>query len=165
MIDDHVDKLMAVMDEAFDPHWREAWTRTQVTDSLLMPSCYMLLAGADGGPCGENERAEGFVLARHAPGEDELLLIGVRPAARGRGVGRTLLSRFETEARGRGAEQAFLEMRSNNPAQRLYRAAGYLPIGRRPAYYRTLSGDAIDALTFGKSLQSTESWPGRRPKG
>lgn len=151
MMDD-LDRLMAVMEAAFEPHWREAWTRRQVADSLSLPNCYMILAGTDGQALTNEEDAAGFVLARHAPGEDELLLIAVRPDARGQGVARELMRRFEEQATANGAEQVFLEMRANNPAESLYRAAGYSQIGLRKAYYRTLSGDTIDALTFGKTL-------------
>ena len=37
-------------------------------------------------------------------------------------------------------------------AEQLYRAVGFEPIGRRPAYYRTLDGKALDAITFGRKL-------------
>ena len=147
-----VDRLMAVMERAFDPHWREAWTRRQVEDSLLTPNCYMLIANAVGAPCRENEPAAGFVLARHAPGEDELLLIGVIPQARGKGVGTALIDAFEREAASRGAVRIFLEMRAGNPAESVYERAGFTRIGLRKAYYRTITGETVDALTFGKSL-------------
>lgn len=147
-----LDRAMAVMETAFDPQWREAWTRQQVEDSLLVPNCYLLLANSGGEPVVEDEPAAGFVLGRHAPGEDELLLIGVRPDARGRGVGAALIAMFETEAASRGADRVFLEMRAGNPAESVYERAGFVRIGLRKAYYRTVSGETIDALTFGKSL-------------
>jgi ribosomal-protein-alanine N-acetyltransferase len=43
-------------------------------------------------------------------------------------------------------------MRANNPAESLYRACGFEPIGRRPAYYRTLDGAKLDAITFARKL-------------
>lgn len=153
MIDDDLDRAMTVMAAAFAPQWREAWTRSQVADSLLSPHTYLLLADERGQvPSQAGCEAAGFALARHAPGEDELLLIGVRPDKRNAGIGRALLDAFEQEAGRRGAEKVFLEMRANNPAHSLYLASGYCQIGRRPGYYRTLDGEPIDALTFGKSL-------------
>ena len=149
-----IDQVMRIMDRAFDPHWREAWNRAQIESSLALPHCYLLLADADGvaidGDAGGV--AAGFVLARRAPGEEELLLIAVDPDARKNGVGRALLEQFHRYARDNGAERVFLEMRENNPAERLYRDCGYEQIGLRKAYYRTLTGDRIDALTFGKTL-------------
>lgn len=147
-----LDKLMEVMEEAFDPHFREAWTRRQVEDSLLTPSTYMLLANADGGPCSDGESAVGFVLARQAADEIELLLIAIRPDFRGRGLGRKLLERFIASAAERDAAKVFLEMRANNPAENFYRSAGFEQIGIRHEYYRTVLGTPIDALTFAKSL-------------
>lgn len=46
----------------------------------------------------------------------------------------------------------FLEMRANNPAERIYRAAGFERIGIRKDYYRTADGGKLDAITFGKIL-------------
>jgi ribosomal-protein-alanine N-acetyltransferase len=81
-----------------------------------------------------------------------LLLVAVHPDHRGKSLGRNLLEQFFETARNGGAEQVFLEMRANNPAEQLYRAVGFEPIGRRPAYYRTLDGKALDAITFGRKL-------------
>jgi len=145
---DDLDRVMAVMQAAFDPAWGEAWTRRQVGDSLAFPHTHYLLIGPDGLPPRDDEPAAGFTLVRAAPGEEELLLIAVRPDHRGRGLGRKLLDRVFAEARGRGAERVFLEMRFNNPAARLYEAAGFAPIGRRKDYYRLPDGSKIDAITF-----------------
>ena len=74
---DELDRIMAVMEAAFDPAFGEAWTRRQVSDSLLMPNTHYLLAGADGhAPC-EDAPAAGFTLSRGAFDEEELLLIAV----------------------------------------------------------------------------------------
>lgn len=150
-----LDKLMQVMEQAFDPHFREAWTRRQVEDSLVMPSTYMLLANASGDDCAQEESASGFVLARQAADEIELLLIAVLPQCRGRGVGKKLLERFIESAVERKAAKVFLEMRANNPAEQFYRNAGFERIGTRPDYYRTVLGTPIDALTFAKNLSET----------
>lgn len=147
-----LDQVMAVMEAAFDPHWREAWTRQQVANSLAMPHTYAILVDDRGDRISGQSIAAGFVLARRAPGEEELLLIGVRPEARRNGLGRILLETFATLAREAGAERIFLEMRANNPAEHLYRACGYTPIGRRNAYYRTLDGTFLDAITFAREL-------------
>jgi ribosomal-protein-alanine N-acetyltransferase len=147
-----LDQLMAVMEAAFDPQWREAWTRGQVESSLAMPNTYALLLDEAAEPWADGRQAAGFVLVRRAPGEEELLLIGVRPSHRGQGIGRRLLEWFFDTARENGAESVFLEMRANNPAARLYHACGFNPIGKRPGYYRTLDGTTLDAITFGKKL-------------
>lgn len=147
-----LDQIMAVMEAAFDPHWREAWNREQVSGSLALPHTYALLAGADGKPLGEGATAAGFILARRAPGEEELLLVAVHPDWRGRGIGRALIEWFFRKAADGGAERVFLEMRDNNPAANLYLSCGFEPIGRRRAYYRTATGEPLDAITFGRKL-------------
>ncbi|MFA9200274.1 MAG: GNAT family N-acetyltransferase [Cypionkella sp.] len=147
-MNEDLDSIMAVMDAAFDPRWGEAWTRRQVSDSLVFPHTHVrLLDGAGRVPYGAGEAA-GFTQVRAAPGEEELLLIAVVPAWRGRGLGTALLRHAAADARGRGAERLFLEMRANNPARRLYERFGFQPIGRRKHYYRTTDGDKLDAITF-----------------
>lgn len=146
-----LDAAMAVMECGFDPHWREAWTRVQVRDSLQMPSTILLLADHNARPITAGEAA-GFVLSRQALDEEELLLIAVRPEDRGRGLGTQILELYFDAARRRGIRRIFLEMRANNPAHSLYRRAGFAPIGTRPRYYRAADGQLIDAITFARRL-------------
>lgn len=147
--DARLDAAMVVMDTAFDPHWREAWTRTQLRDSLVMPSTFLLLADRAANPIASGPAA-GFVLSRQALDEEELLLLAVRPEERGVGLGSALLGRYFEMAARRGVRRIFLEMRANNPAHSLYRRCGFEPIGVRPRYYRAADGQAIDAITFAR---------------
>ena len=94
-----------------------------------MPHTYAILADASVKLANGSDPAAGFILARRAPGEEELLLIGVRPEMRGRGLGRFLIETFARRARDGGADRVFLEMRANNPAESLYRACGFEPSG------------------------------------
>lgn len=144
---DDLDPIMAIMDAAFDPAWGEAWTRRQVADSLAFPHTHSSLIDVQG-EIPAASAAAGFTLVRAAPGEEELLLIAVKPQYRGSGLGRRLLERVLADARSRGAERVVLEMRYNNPAATLYSAAGFEPIGRRHDYYRLPSGVKIDAITL-----------------
>lgn len=90
----------------------------------------------------------GFALGRTLAGESELLTIAVRPALRRRGEGAALLGAYETEARARGAETAFLEVAEDNaPAIALYFGTGWRQVGRRRGYYA-----GTDALVFCKAL-------------
>lgn len=148
---DDIDRIMAVMQTAFDPEYGEAWNRRQVEDALLLGNCHYLLAGDDGeAPAGDAAASDvaGFTLSRHGFGEEELLLFAVAPSFRRRGIGRRLLERFAAAAQGRGARRLLLEMRRGNEAEALYLAHGFRQIGLRPNYYRTLSGPRIDAITF-----------------
>ena len=150
--DDLIDQIMVVMEAAFDPAFGEAWNRRQITDALVMPSTHALVIGSDGNEPGRSaDDPAGFVLTRAAPGEEELLLIAVKPEFRLRGLGKLLIDRLFDAARARGSERVFLEMRRGNPAETLYRKVGFEPIGIRPNYYRMADGSRIDAITFGCS--------------
>lgn len=152
MIDEAtLDAVMAVMHAGFDPHWREAWTREQVRDSLHMPSTFLLLADRTARPI-RSGIAAGFVLSRQALDEEELLLIAVTPEERGHGLGGQILGDYLAGARARGVRRVFLEMRANNPARSLYKKYGFVPIGSRPRYYRNADGNTLDAITFSRHL-------------
>jgi ribosomal-protein-alanine N-acetyltransferase len=145
---DDLDRLMTVMARAFDPIYGEAWTRRQVEDALLIGNCHYQLIDAEGHDPAPGMPAAGFFLSRTGFDEEELLLFAVDPACRRRGLGHTLLCRLVEAARARGARRLLLEMRRGNPAESLYRAFGFQPIGERPNYYRTREGQSIDAITF-----------------
>lgn len=146
--EDDVDRIMAVMDAAFEPEWGEAWNRRQVSDTLAFAHSHYRLVGIGGTTPADDEEAAGFTLVRAAPGEEELLLVAVIPAARGRGLGGLLIRQAIEDARGRRAERLFLEARHNNPAIGLYRKLGFEPIGCRRDYYRAADGSKLDAITF-----------------
>lgn len=144
---DDIDRIMAVMEAAFDPAFGEAWTRRQVEDALALPSTHYLLIGPDGAPP-RDAPAAGFALSRGAADEEELLLLAVGPEHRGRGVGGALLELYIAQARVRGVARLFLEMRDGNPAESLYRRHGFERVGRRRHYYRRGSQAPLDAITF-----------------
>lgn len=145
---DDLDRIMAIMDVAFPPEFGEAWTRRQIEDALLLGACHYRLIGSAGEPPSHGEAAAGFALLRTTLDEEELLLFAVRPEHRRRGLGTRLLGRIMTDAKARGCSRMLLEMRRGNPAETLYRAAGFAVMGIRPNYYRNLAGKRIDAITF-----------------
>ncbi|WP_260928304.1 GNAT family N-acetyltransferase [Novosphingobium sp. 9] len=147
MIDD-VDRIMAVMQAAFDPLYGEAWNRRQVEDSLSLGHCHYGVIAAEGLPCAGDVPAAGFFMSRNAFHEEELLLLAVKPEFRRYGLGRKLLDTLRRDAGARGAQRLLLEMRRGNPAEALYAAFGFYKIGERPNYYRTSEGDRLDAITF-----------------
>lgn len=148
---DPVDRIMAVMDRAFEKQYGEAWNRRQVSDALLFGSCHFGLISPDGSAINEASdpslSTAGFYLSRTVLDEEELLLFAVDPAYRRRGLGNILLERMIASARSRGICRIFLEMRRGNPAGNLYYAHGFREVGVRPGYYRTTDGDRIDALS------------------
>ncbi|GAB4471712.1 MAG: hypothetical protein OHK0018_01430 [Erythrobacter tepidarius] len=151
-----LDRIMAVMEAAFDPAYGEAWNRRQVADALSMPSTHALVVDGEGEVLPEDlaspRAPAGFLLSRHVLDEEELLLIAVMPSCRDRGIGTILINRLFEAARARGISRIYLEMRRGNPALHLYRKLGFEPIGERPNYYRMANGERIDAITFGRSI-------------
>lgn len=136
-----LDEVMAIMNEAFDPNYGEAWTEPQTLSMLALPGAWLSLARIDGRPAG-------FALNRIILDEAELLLLAVARHSRRQGVGLALVERTRDIARQRNGVRLHLEVRHNNPAIELYRKAGFSPIGRRPGYYRGSDGQIHDALTL-----------------
>ena len=98
------------------------------------------------------DASAGFVLARTAGEESEILTIAVDPERRRHGLGRKLLVAAMDEARKRGAQEMFLEVADDNRAAlTLYRAAGFSDVGTRAGYYSE-GGKLRDALTLKRSI-------------
>ena len=113
-----------------------AWDEGTLSDMLASPGTFAFA------------NADGFVMARKAADEAEILTLAVRPAARGKGLGRALLQAAINKARGLGAVTMFLEVGADNPhALALYAGLGFVKVGARKAYY-----DGRDARVLRLSL-------------
>ena len=107
-------------------------------------------AGARVWVADEKGELVGTVAARTIADEAEILNLGVVPAWRRRGVGRSLMAVALDEAGQAGAKQAFLEVRESNAAARaFYSALGFTATGRRRGYYPE---PPEDALVLSRSL-------------
>ena len=99
-------------------------------------------------------RVLGFVLARAAAGEAEILTIAVASDWQGHGLGRRLMDAVLSRAHGERVESVFLEVdETNKPAISLYRRLGFSEVGGRPDYYRDKSGRATAALVMRRDLR------------
>ena len=134
-----------VMEDAFDPRYGEAWTRSQCLGILAMPGVWLTLARVDGA-------VAGFALSRAILDEAELLLLATARAHRRRGVGAALLRSVVSTARDRGVIRLHLEMRAGNDAAGLYLASGFAKTGERRGYYRGHTGQAFDAHSYALNL-------------
>jgi ribosomal-protein-alanine N-acetyltransferase len=86
----------------------------------------------------------GYAIAWYVLDEGELASLAVAPRNRRRGLGRMLLDVIVDDARSRGVERLFLEVRESNVAARaLYSSQGFMEIGRRKQYYRKPTEDAL----------------------
>ena len=136
----------AIMSEAFDPRFGEAWTRNQCLGILALPGVWLTIATLDGAPAG-------FALSRIVADEAELLLLATVPALRRRGVAAALLRAVMADAVTSGAITLHLEVRDGNEAIKLYRGTGFVKVGERRNYYRGTSGQVSHAFTYSRSLR------------
>jgi ribosomal-protein-alanine N-acetyltransferase len=125
--------LLAAIHETSFP---DSWNATAIRDLFATPGVF---AFAD---------PDGFILARAAGGEAEILTIAVSPPARRRGIGHILIQAAASHAQKLGADTLFLEVATgNDAARRLYAGAGFTAAGLRKAYY-----GAEDALILKANL-------------
>jgi ribosomal-protein-alanine N-acetyltransferase len=95
----------------------------------------------------------GFVIARLAADEAEILTVAVDTAWRGKGAGRALVSEILRQAAYAGARSMFLEVEDGNAAAvALYRRLGFMKIGERPGYYRRRDGSRALAVVMRRGL-------------
>lgn len=138
-------EVNAIMADAFDARYGEAWTPAQCIGMLSLSGIWLTMASID-------EDSAGFALARSTLDDGELLLLAVRPEYQRRGVGATLLRSVMREAAARGVTGLHLEVRKGNPAIGLYRREGFAKVGERASYYRGITGQLYDAQTFHRIL-------------
>jgi len=108
----------------------EGWTGESLGALLSSPGAFAFIS------IEVSSLAAGFVLARAAADEAEILTIAVRPNARRKGIARSLMEAAAKEARKMGAKSMFLEVgQFNRPARHLYENLGFAEAGRRKDYY------------------------------
>ena len=104
----------------------------------------------------------GFVLARLAAGEGEILTVAVARAHRRQGLGWRLMDAVLRELHAQRAEALFLEVDETNAAAiALYRRLGFSEVGKRPSYYQSADGPDRRACHAPRSSLATASGRGR----
>jgi len=117
--------------EAFDA----PWTAVAFAELLTQPGMVL------------EAEAAGFILARVAADEAEILTLAVRPAARRGGVASRLVAAAARRSASLGAERLLLEVAEDNgPARALYARLGFETAGRRRRYYARPGAESVDAL-------------------
>ncbi len=135
----------AIMNNAFDPAYGEAWTPAQLSSFMTLPQVRLSFA------CLDNAYL-GFTLTRHVLDEAELMLIATDPQWQNRGIGQFLLKDCISHARKSHIGTIHLEVRCNNHAIEFYLRNGFEQVHRRPAYYKGNDGTYYDALSFRMTL-------------
>jgi len=160
MTKEHITALMPYEREMFGA---EAWTADGYRDELADTRHRHYLAAVDAAvvvdavvapavapAVDENQVLLGWAGVRIVADSAEILTVGVIPAARRQGIAARLLAMLLDEARRRGAVEAFLEVRVDNPgAQRLYERARFVKVGVRRGYY---DGGRVDAVVMRRAL-------------
>lgn len=119
----------------------EPWNEKAMAELLALPGVYGWLAAGE-------ETPEGFVMARIAADEAEILTLLVLPPYRRHGLARRLLEAALDNAKVQGVEKMYLEVASSNDsARQLYIKIGFKQVGRRKGYY----GEGIDALLLARA--------------
>jgi [ribosomal protein S18]-alanine N-acetyltransferase len=132
---DDLDAIMAIETATFAS---DAWSAELMHAELANEHTYYLVA--------TDAAVEGYagLLAPVGAGQADIQTIAVVESARGQGLGRTLMNALLSEARTRGADEVFLEVRADNPgAQHLYESLGFEQIDLRKKYYQP---DGVDAV-------------------
>jgi tRNA threonylcarbamoyl adenosine modification protein YeaZ/ribosomal-protein-alanine acetyltransferase len=128
--------------ECFD----NPWSAQAIASLMAMPGALGIIAS-------EGEEPVGFLIARSAADEAEIITIGTRPFAQRRGVAAALLTEAATRLRHQGIARLFLEVAASNHAARaLYAAAGFSDAGTRRAYYDRGHGHREDAVVMQRAL-------------
>jgi len=123
-----------------------AWDEAAMLQFAASPQALCLI-GAIAGDAGES--AAGFLIARKAGDEAEILSLGVVPSCRKMGLGRALLETALEHLRASGTKLLFLEVEETNEAAlRLYRSFGGEAVGRRERYYDHGADAAILSLAL-----------------
>lgn len=137
----HVAQVAALERICFSAPWSEA----SVAAELANPLSKWLV-------CVEDGAVLGYVGSQTVLGESDMMNLAVRPEDRGKGIAQGLISALVEELKRLGSRCLTLEVRASNvPAIRLYEKLGFLPVGRRPNYYR---GPKEDALILRKEWQA-----------
>jgi [ribosomal protein S18]-alanine N-acetyltransferase len=132
----HLPDVMVVEEDLFG---MEKWSPAMFWNELAQRDRNYYVVALD-----DKESLLGYAGLMVAPDESWVQNIAVRREAQRRGVGRELLETLLAEAGRRGVQQTLLEVAVDNaPAQRLYAAYGFEPVGIRRGYYQPSNTDAL----------------------
>lgn len=139
-----LDALDAMEQALFGPG---AWSRSSMAEEIAGPGRWYV--GAESG--GELVGYAGLWF----DGDDaQVMTLGTRPDVQRRGIGRMLLDALVARARELDADSVLLEVRvDNEPAQELYRRAGFRRLALRKRYYQP---ENVDAWTMRKTLRTAD---------
>lgn len=117
----------------------DPWTPYMIAEELSSPASRYWIATDESGD------VVGYGGVKIGGDQADVMTIGVRPHARGQGIGATILGELLAWSREAGAREIFLDVRpSNEGAIGLYESRGFVEIGRRPRYFRNPVEEAVE---------------------
>ena len=140
--------IAALVDDALAGSIR-CWSADEFKEVAARPGSQLIVADV------KDARMAGVSLIRTVQDETELLTLAVKPDFRRRGIARALLKAAMEDAWAAGGASMYLEVSDENTAALdLYRTTGFVPVGRRTRYYRSVSGDGslVDAIVMQTGL-------------
>lgn len=115
--------------------WR--WTPERVRRAIADPSTNVIAARDAAG-------LAGFALLQYGDEEAHLLLLGVQPRQRRRGIARAMLAWLESTLRTAGITRVRAEVRLGNAeARAFYGAMGFEEVGQASRYYAGIEHAAL----------------------
>jgi ribosomal-protein-alanine N-acetyltransferase len=133
MLEADIERVTAIETSSFTTPWKAATFRTLMDRS----GAVLRVLETPGIPVG------GYAVLWCILDQGELANIAVAPELRNRGLGSFLLDQMTAEARARGVESLYLEVRvSNFRARAMYGSRGFQEIGVRKDYYEKPREDA-----------------------
>ncbi len=129
----HIEALAPIEVDLFGA---ERWSDAMFWNELAGGNWYVVAV--------EGDDVVGYAGLSANPDEAWVQNIAVRRDRHRRGIGRALLEALLAEAARRGVRDVLLEVAvDNRPAQRLYDAYGFEPVGIRRGYYQPSNTDAL----------------------
>jgi ribosomal-protein-alanine N-acetyltransferase len=130
-----LDGVMAIEEASFPTAWSRALFEEEIGRRF---SDAIVVVGEPGGT------VDGYAICWTTGEESHLLNIAVRPDARKKGIGRSLLRECIRRSMLAGGRRIFLEVRpTSQEAIRLYEKEGFRAVGIRRGYYTDTGEDAI----------------------
>jgi [ribosomal protein S18]-alanine N-acetyltransferase len=129
-----LDEVLAIERASFQTPWSRAAFRYELSQNRVARCSVARCAG----------RLAGYLCLWEIGHEVHVTNLATHPDLRRRGIARVLLGAVLHEARARGVDLAFLEVRPTNAEARgLYERFGFRVIGRRKGYYFDTGEDAL----------------------
>ena len=117
----------------------DPWTPYMIAEELSSPASRYLIATDESGD------VAGYGGVKVGGDQADVMTIGVRAHARGRGIGSAILDALLEWSREAGAREVFHDVRpSHKGALGLYESRGFVEIGRRPRYFRNPVEEAVE---------------------